>query len=366
MRSPAVLRPVRAADAETVWRLLAPSTPELIGMASLPRSPDAAEEVCRESGRTLADLAAGSFGIGPGSSRRLLFLAQQQAEPGGHTLGLTGVTFKQDYPNLAVEVSTSRDGQGLVMVSSSAPWTRTELDSTFLAPAARGQGVGTLMSRGRFLFLHLVASQVPTAVASHLRGRFDTDGSAPFWRCFGAHLAPWPTSVEAESALAADPALLDSLAGHRRPVTAEVLDSLGAVNAASLPAYHLLQAEGMRPNGMYDPIDGGPTVVADIGDTASGRLRRHGRARVGRPGPAIDALVSVAGIDRFRALRTEAATDSGEATITIEGPEAGALAVDHDGLLVAAPLGGGDGRRPEHGHRREREHGKGHRQGGQR
>lgn len=342
----AVLRPVRPADADAVWELLAPSADELIGMASLPRSAAAAVSTCEASGETLADLATGSFRIEPGSARRLLFLV----EPAPHTpdgapgepaagpapaLGLTGITFKRDYPNLAVEVATGADGQGLIMASRSEPWTRTELDSTFVGPAARGRGLGTLVSRGRFLFLHLVASQIPTTVASHLRGRFDADGSAPFWGCFGATIAPWPTSTEAEAALAGDPALLDTLAGHRRPLSAEVLASMGPVNAASLPAFHLLLAEGLEPNGMYDPIDGGPTVVAEIGETRSGRLRRHGRARIGETGP-IDALVSVAGIDRFRAVRAGIALDQG--TITVDTTTAGALRIRPDTLLAAAPL----------------------------
>lgn len=334
----AVLRPVRPADADAVWGLLAPSTDELIGMAALPHSAAAAVRSCDESGETLADLATGSFHIESGSARRLLFLVESVPHPsGGHppALGLTGITFKRDYPNLAVEVATGADGRGLIMASSSAPWTRTELDSTFVGPGARGRGIGTLVSRGRFLFLHLVASQIPTTVASHLRGRFEADGSAPFWACFGADIAPWPTSTEAEAALARDPGLLDTLAGHRRPLTAEVLASMGPVNAASLPAFHLLLTEGLEPNGMYDPIDGGPTVVAEIGDTRSGRSRRHGRARIGDTGP-VDALVSVASIDRFRAVRAGVRFDQG--TITVDRPTALALRIEQDALLAAAPL----------------------------
>ena len=338
--NPPVLRPVRSGDAAVVWRLLAPAVDELIGMSSLPDDADTASETCRESGTTLADLAAGSFAVEPGRSRRLLFVVEADDPDGAgpRALGLTGITFKNHYPNLAVEVATSADGQGLVMASSSAPWTRTELDSTFLAAEARGRRLGTLVSRGRFPFLHLVGSQVPATAASHLRGRFDEDGSAPFWRCFGAHLAPWPDSTEAERALSRQPELLDTLAGHRRPVTAEVLDSLGPVNAASLPAFHLLQAEGLSPNGMYDPIDGGPTLVADLAATVSGRHRVHGRARLGPAGP-VDALVSVAGIDRFRVARTGA--EIGQGTITIGHGAAAALAVEADSLLTAVPLDAG-------------------------
>ncbi len=345
---PPVLRPVRSGDADALWNLLAPAADELIGLSSLPGGPEGASRACDQSETTLAALAAGSFRIEEGGLRRLLFVvAETGPGPGpGDILGITGVTFKHRYPNLAVEVATSADGHGLVMASSSVPWTRTELDSTFLGAAARGRGLGAVVSRGRFPFLHLVGSQIPPTVASHLRGRFDRDGSAPFWRCFGAHLAPWPTSAEAEAALAREPELLDTLAGHRRPLTAEVLESLGPVNAASLPAFHLLRLEGLDPNGMYDPIDGGPTLVAELADTVSGRRRVHGRARIeGGDGPThdptggpdrVDALVSVAGIDRFRLTRVPVGV--GEGTLVIDEPTAEALRVEPDALLAAVPL----------------------------
>ncbi|MEL6983422.1 MAG: arginine N-succinyltransferase, partial [Actinomycetota bacterium] len=337
---PPILRPVRSSDADALWNLLAPAADELIGLSSLPHDAAGAATACADSGATLADLAAGSFLVEEGGARRLLFLVEQPAEGGPEVLGVTGVTFKHRYPNLAVEVATSADGLGLVMASSSVPWTRTELDSTFLGASARGRGLGTVVSRGRFPFLHLVGSQIPATVASHLRGRFDPDGSAPFWRCFGADLAPWPTSTEAETALAHDPALLDTLAGHRRPLTAEVLESLGPVNAASLPAFHLLGLEGLTPNGMYDPIDGGPTLVADLADTVSGRHRIHGRATIGDPGPT-DALVSVAGIDRFRVTRAAITVEPGQ--LQIDRATALALRIDDDALLTAVPVGAGSG-----------------------
>ncbi len=368
-----VLRPVRAVDAGGVWSLLRPATDDLMGMPSLPRSPEAAERLCIESGATLSDLAAGGFHLEEGAKRRLLFVlddtTQSEGDDSRRFLGLTGVTFKRAVPNLAVEVATSADGMGLIMASSSSPWTRTELDSTYLGRSARGRGLGTLVSRGRFLFLLLVSSQIPSTIASHLRGRFDPNGSAPFWRCFGTSFAPWPTSSEAEEALARDPALLAGLAGHRLPLTAEVLESLGPVNAASLPAFHLLQAEGLVPNGMYDPIDGGPTLVAEIAETHSGRQRVYGRAKLGpdqtsraklgpdqtsraKLGPDQtsrvaestnkgdqcwgDALVSVAGIDRFRAGRAPVLVKS--ETLTIDPATAAALKVGPDALLAAVPL----------------------------
>jgi arginine N-succinyltransferase len=334
-----ILRPAQAADANAVWGLLEPSAEEVIGMSSLPGSPTSAKQACADTAETVAALATDSFVLSEGEQRRLLFVA---AETDGSLLGLTGVTFKMKTPNLAVQVWTSQDGHGLIMRSTSWPWTRTELDSSFLGPAARGRGVGTLLSRGRLMLLHLVRSQIPSTVAAHLRGRFDPDGSAPFWRHFGAHFAPqWETSTEAEIALIEQPTLLHGLADRRLPLTAPVLECLGPVNDASLPAFHVLRAEGLDPTGMYDPIDGGPTLRAELSDTVTGTTRRHGRAVIATAGgtdwsEAVDVLISGTTVDRFRVTRARALID--ESTITITEDAAAALGVGADTLLVAARL----------------------------
>ncbi len=332
----AVLRPVDPDDGEAVWALLEAAADEVIGMSSLPSSPTSAKQACADTTATVAALAAGSFSLDDGEQRRLLFVL---VDTDGSLLGLTGVTVKQATPNLAVQVSTSEDGHGLIMRSTSAPWTRIELDSSYLAPPARSRRLGTLLSRGRFMLLHRVNSQIPSTVASHLRGRFDADGSAPFWRCFGAHFAPrWTTSTEAEIGLIEDPSQLDELADHMLPLTAPVLDCLGPVNHASLPAFHLLRREGLDPNGMYDPIDGGPTVRAELADTVTARTRTHGRARLAPSGaaPQTDALISVTTVDRFRVARGPIDLDG--SSIVIAADTAELLGIEADTLLVAAPL----------------------------
>ncbi len=331
------LRPARRADAEAIWDLLKEATADLIGMGSLPTSLPDAQQMCAETADNVAALATGSFELAEGQKRRIFFVLMNTATD--RPVGVTGVTFKRLVPNLAVQVTTSRDGQGLVMVSTSVPWTRTELDSSYLAPEARGQGLGVLLSRGRLMMLHPVHRQIPATIASHIRGRFDPDGSAPFWSCFGAHFAPqWTTSGQAELALANDAAELDRLAGHRLPVTAIVLESLGAVNAASLPAFHLLSSEGLVPNGMYDPIDGGPTLVGELNATTSGQRRNHGRLTFGKQG-ATDSLVSVVSVDRFQVIRTAAGVGpSGE--VIVDGSTANAIGLAPDTLVAIASVDG--------------------------
>lgn len=333
----AMLRPLRAADGSALWSLLKPAADELVGMTSLPATAAEAEAMCQASASTLADLAAGAYEALPSASDSVMFAVTDADD----LVGITALTFKHEVPNLVVEVVTSSDGLGLDMKSTSVPWTRTELNSSYLAPAARGRGLGPLLSRGRFMFIHQVQRQVPLTIASHLRGSFAPDGTAPFWNCFGDHFASgWADSVAAERALAENPARLDDLADRRRAVTAAVLDSLGPVNQASLPAFRLLMREGLRPNGMYDPIDGGPTLVAERDQTITSQRRIHGRTLIDNDivDPVV-ALVAVTNVDRFRAMHVPIGIGVDD-RITVDETTAGALNIEEGALLAVAPIGG--------------------------
>jgi arginine/ornithine N-succinyltransferase beta subunit len=300
----------------------------------LPSTQEGTAELVKDSARTLAELATGEFELKSGNHAHLLMVAIDSAT--GDVLGTSGITFKQDVPNLAVQVTTSLDGLGLTMRSSSDPWTRTELNAIYVGPAGRGRRLGTLLSRGRLLFLHLVRSQTPATVAAHLRGRFDPDGFAPFWQCFGARFVPWATSVEAEAVLAAGPEQIAQLTDLVLPLTPTDLDSLGKVNSASLPAFRMLMKEGLRSNGMYDPIDGGPTVAGEITETWTSHHRVHGRAVIDRRGQT-DALVSAPSAARFVAMRTGIdITDESE--IRLAGEDAELLGLESGALTTVLPL----------------------------
>ncbi len=329
-----VLRPARAVDVESLWALLEAGSRDIVGMTSLPSTYEGTAELVKHSAQTLAELATGEFELRSGNHAHLLMVAIDVST--GEVLGTSGITFKQGVPNLAVQVTTSLDGLGLTMRSSSDPWTRTELNSIFVGPAGRSRRLGTLLSRGRLLFLHLVRSQTPTTVAAHIRGRFDPDGLAPFWQCFGARFVPWANSVEAEKVLAAGPEQLKQLTDLVLPLTPTDLDSLGLVNSASLPAFRMLMEEGLRSNGMYDPIDGGPTVAAEITETWTSRHRVHGRAVIDRAGHT-DALVSVPSVARFVALRTGIEI-SGESEIRLAREDAELLGLEAGALTTALPL----------------------------
>jgi len=326
------LRPATAEDADGLWALLADAD-DTSGMGSLPTSASATTALCEQSSATIAALATGSYQAANRTQHRVLFVAVDDTK---RIVGLTGCTFKTEIPNLGVRVETSRDGLGLAVSSASQPWTRTELDSSYLRQSARGLGHGTALSRGRMMLLHLVAPQVPNTIVSHLRGTFADDGNAPFWAHFGWHFAPdWATSTIAEATLREDPTQLKRLAGQAVPLTAEILDSLGRVNDASLPAFQTLINEGLTPTELFDPVDGGPTVRTELANTRSYQLRSHGRAQIGEG--TTDALICTVAIDAFKVTRGNADLTT-DGHITLTELTASRLEVSVGDLIAAFPI----------------------------
>ena len=57
----------------------------------------------------------------------------------------------------------------------------TELASIFLAPEARGKGVGRLLSLGRLGFIHSHRERFEDRLMADIRGWVDEDGVSPFW-----------------------------------------------------------------------------------------------------------------------------------------------------------------------------------------
>ncbi len=307
----AALRPIAADDGAALWDLLSRGRADVTGMSSLPSSTAEADERCRAVAETVATLDAGRAATdGDGSSAPLL-LALEEAD--GTMLGLTGCTIKDGVVNHSVEIGTSREGRGLSVFGRERAWTASELNATYLAREARGRGLGSLLSRGRLAFLVPVAEQVPELLVSHLRGPMGTGSSAPFWTRFGREVLPeWPTSVRAEAGLIEEPERLSELTGHTIDIDPSLLDVVGSVHRLSLPAYRILQAEGFVPNGMYDPIDAGPTVTCDLTGTTT--WLRHRRLAVDDDGDGgtTDAIVTNGAVADFRAARIHVRLDDGD------------------------------------------------------
>lgn len=303
---PVVLRPATADDLADIVTLLRSHRHELTGMTSLSTDPALVEARLEDSVATVAALAAGRGVLEPGTAHHVLFVLVDR----GRVVGLTGVAVDGGTPSVQLRVTLDDAGENLVARCDVTTDPRTELESTFLGRTARGRGLGTLLSRGRFLWLHLVADRVPTTLVSYLRGCITDDG-IPFWESFARHLGDPPPPPPTDRSV---------LIGAAVPLDPELAERLGRLHPASRPAFELLVGEGLHPDGRFDPIDGGPTLSGRLHDTATARHLRWGRvgAAPATPtgGPAaresLDVLAAVPDIAAF------AATD---VTAVVAGPD---------------------------------------------
>ncbi len=297
-----LLRPAEHADIESLHRQLERSRAETVGMVSLPATRDGLAARIDASTSALCRLAQGEAPTDVVTP--VLFVLTS----GDDIIGVTGCTIDRGSPLVVLRITLddATDGLAVRLMVERPP--RVELGSTFLVPAARGRGVGALLSKSRLVWLALVREHVPGLLMSHIRGRIDARGRAPMWDAFGRA----GRAAEMSAAAAIDHAervgrlaFLADLVGTTIPVAAAEAAGIGAPHPDSLPAYRLLNRDGLRPNGMFDPFDGGPTLVAHADDTET--VRRLGRPWVTAASDAgfLRAIVARPDIAGFRAAATD-------------------------------------------------------------
>lgn len=148
-----------------------------------------------------------------------------------------------------------------------------EFQSLFLKAAARGGGMGTLLSRSRMLFIADHGERFPKEFVSELRGVCDADGTFPFWEGFARHYTGLSSS-EAETIVASEGngPLAELL--PQEPVPLSLIgeaarNAIGGVHTATQGALKLLGVEGFANRQLVNILDGGPMPMVRIADATS-------------------------------------------------------------------------------------------------
>ncbi len=145
-----------------------------------------------------------------------------------------------------------------------------EVCSLFLSPRYRTGGVGSLLSRSRFMFIAQFREQFPQRICAELRGHFDANGSSPFWRAVGSHFYQIDFNAADYLSSHGRKAFLAELM-PRYPVYVELLPdeaqrAVGLTHADTIPARRMLEAEGLRYENHVDIFDAGPVLECHIAD----------------------------------------------------------------------------------------------------
>jgi arginine N-succinyltransferase len=213
-----------------------------------------------------------------------------------------------------------------------------EVCSLFLSPRYRTGGVGSLLSRSRFMFIAQFRDRFPERICAELRGHFDADGTSPFWRAVGSHF--YQIDFNAADYLSAHgrKSFLAELM-PRHPVYVELLPdeaqaAVGLTHADTIPARRMLEAEGLRYENHVDIFDAGPVLECHIADLRTVRESvvvpveigtREAGVPHGQDGKGARSLVSNTSSGDFRVGFAPGTVHDGVFTLSAE--EAAALNV---------------------------------------
>jgi arginine N-succinyltransferase len=217
----------------------------------------------------------------------------------------------------------------------------SELCSLFLAPRARKNRNGALLSKSRMMFIAQFRERFARQTIAELRGYLNEHGRSPFWDCVGLHFfsmefarADYLTGIGKKSFVA------ELMPKHPLYVTLlsrEAQAAIGQTHLATAPARAMLENEGFRYTEHVDIFDAGPAVECDTDNIGVVRASSLVRAVEAHGEPAGKLLL--VGNTRFADFRCALAT--GQITpdgVTLPAEVMAGLGVREGDTVRAVPL----------------------------
>lgn len=145
---------------------------------------------------------------------------------------------------------------------------KTEICTLFLSPDFRKHGNGSLLSRGRFLFMAQFPHLFSDLVFAEMRGISSAQGESPFWEAVGRHFFCMDFVRADRLSATTDKQFISDLM-PRFPIYADLLPEaaqrvIGKPHHETKPALKMLEREGFSSKGYVDIFDAGPTVEASL------------------------------------------------------------------------------------------------------
>jgi len=265
----------RVATADDINSIYAITRHADAGLTTVPRARDAVAKDIK---------LTHEFLNGNSEANRLLFVVERQ----GQILGISGIipTLGLERPFYSFKLSRHArrsSANGLSVKYNTLQLTTdfdgfTELASLYLSKAARGKGVGRLLSLGRMAFIHLHSNMFHDRLMADIRGYSDSKGVSPFWK----HLTSKFIRTEFDKA--------DQLSGTDARFIIELLPDLpillnllpdivgecaGKPHDLSASAMCMLIEAGFEATDLCDIFDGGPSIQCKTKTTLITRSAVH-------------------------------------------------------------------------------------------
>ena len=252
-----LFRPATADDISAITRFTSKADS---GLTTVPKSKKDVGDYVSES----LDFLAGKDG-----ANRLLFVAEKD----GKILGISGVIPRLGVDRPFYSFKRSRHARKASQQDLSVRYDTlqlttdfddyTELASIFLAPEARGTGVGRLLSLGRLGFIHANRDRFEDRLMADIRGWVDAKGISPFWQHLTSKFIQTDFDI-ADRLSSGDAAfiveLLPALPILLNLLPASVMEAAGKPHDLSAGAMGLLMSAGFEDTDLCDIFDGGPAI----------------------------------------------------------------------------------------------------------
>ena len=252
-----IFRPAAAEDISAIAQFTSKADS---GLTTVPKSEISVSDYVTESTAFLA---------GKPNANRLLFVAEND----GKILGISGTIPRLGVDRPFYSFKRSRHARKASQQDLSIRYDTlqlttdfddyTELATIYLAPDARGMGIGRLLSLGRLGFIHAHRERFEDRLMADIRGWVNEKGVSPFWK----HLGSKFIQIEFDKA--------DRLSSRDAGFIIELLPSLPILlnllpkivgNCAGKPhdlsagAMNLLMSAGFENTDLCDIFDGGPAI----------------------------------------------------------------------------------------------------------
>ena len=253
-----IFRPANANDISAILKITSKADS---GLTTVPKTKSDVSDYVAES----LDFLAGKDG-----ANRLLFVAETQA---GKILGISGIIPKLGVDRPFYSFKRSRHARKASQQDLSVRYDTlqlttdfddyTELASIFLAPEARGKGVGRLLSLGRLGYIHASRARFEDRLMADIRGWVDAKGVSPFWKHLTSKFIQTDFD-EADRLSSGDAAflieLLPGLPIMLNLLPESVAETAGRPHDLSAGAMGLLCEAGFEDTDLCDIFDGGPAI----------------------------------------------------------------------------------------------------------
>lgn len=176
----------------------------------------------------------------------------------------------------------------------------SEVCALFIKPSFRKEGLGRLLSLGRFLFIAAFQERFGTYFIAEMRGDIDSNQESAFWNGIGRKFLNMDYSTlttHLESNREFIPYVLPKWPIYIDLLPKSVQDSIGKIHRDTKPALKMLKEEGFEESNYLDLFDGGPIIQATTSEIRC--VKQSQKAQVTKISNKVESPQFLVGNDRL-------------------------------------------------------------------